>query len=132
MMSVNYVWYDDARTMIWMRFVGAWTLDEHLNTHKMMIKAVRAQQHTVDVILDLSQQTQAPRQLFEIRHYTEATCPDNWGYVVVVQPDRFIKTMLRVLKPMMPKTLRHVYEVDTLVAASTFLSRQTDSLCRGA
>ncbi len=96
-MGITVSWDDEQQTLVRMRFVGAWSLDDFRLANLQTIMLVRSVDHPVYVLSDLRASGDIPLGiLWQLRNIAGMR-PPNWGGGIALTRNVIIKSVVDIL-----------------------------------
>lgn len=120
-MPVEATWYDENHSIIVQKFIGNWTLDDYLSNIAVTQNMIASVTHTVHVITDLTDHNTPPTRIMSANRWVENTVQDNVGLTILVNPGTFLKNLIKISRPLMPRTFRDLHIVNSLDEALTLI-----------
>ena len=96
-------WDDDEKTIIRIRWQGAWSWDVYYEFHERVFEMMRSVDHPVYLIYDVSQITDVGEGAMTHFRNMAKRFPDNLAGQVVVGPNEFLKAIGQMYNQMMPE-----------------------------
>jgi hypothetical protein len=113
-MGLNFVWENDARTILRFEASGAWTWPEYDNFIDELIVAVKAENHVVHIILTPGEQIPSGSPIPHLRRVTRLL-PPNVGKIIVAGGNLFVRSInsaLSKVHPIMSQKLMFAANLD--------------------
>lgn len=127
-MPVNVYWQDDTHTIVRQDYIGKWMWQDFIAASEAeggAIDMMKSVPHLVNVIADYTQSGPLPmgsaiaQARTVINHY-----PANWGTLVVVSPQLFVRTLVTAYRRAFFNTTgSHVYAAATLEEAYRLIQK---------
>jgi len=125
-MSIKVYWLDDDQRIIMQVFDGAWTIEEHLASLNQVREMVASKSHTVHSIADMTKAGRAPARLMLASRAAENQVRPNTGMLFIVNPDRFVGSILRVVRRTLPGLQSHLRIVSSRKQALKMIESAED------
>ncbi len=112
-MHIYHQW-DDPEQILLLRLEDGWTWEEYHSVVAQLSETVRQLNHTVDAIVENTAKIPFPAgsALSNLRQVTRVL-PNNFGVIVVVSPNPFVKTINNILMQLAPKLRETIALADT-------------------
>lgn len=127
-MPISAEWGNAEKTVILKRVWGDWDhTDIHLTTDatNTMMAEVK---HNVDIITDYSEPFKAdPTRLISAIRRSEKTIPENMGFIVLVQANNFVKTLININRMNAPRLTARTHLVNSMPEAYALLQKLHDN-----
>lgn len=116
-MPITVTWIDDAHTLLMLRYVGAWTWPDYLESKKRLAHMAAQVNHPIDIISYAEPDSLHPPTGM-IANLTQglSMLPANTNIMVVVKDHLFMNTAASVL-PSVRKLDPRITSVNTLAEA---------------
>ncbi|MFZ4815663.1 MAG: hypothetical protein ACOYL5_14085 [Phototrophicaceae bacterium] len=112
-MTLEIRWYDEAKTIIYHRYVGDWTLEETYHIIDATYDMMMSVSHTVNVITDMREAGKAPNILSTSRYANQRIAP-NSGIAYLIQPGNFMITIVHIARRLIPQYAAHLDTADDI------------------
>jgi len=123
-MPVQVSWDDAAQTIIRWEYVGKWTWNEVSSTFQQVNQMMRAVEHPVSIIHDLTQSTRMPGGALTQAYRFTSALPENWDISVVVGSGAFVESLLDIFRKVYAKLGDHYKNAPTLDEARAIIARR--------
>lgn len=128
-MPVRFEWDNAEKTIIREIFEGKWDLTDLMRMFDESGVEIGKVDHRVDVIMDFRESTKIlPGNLLSSMRSIDRRAPTNMGISVVVGASNYIKSLIDVMRRLMPKPLARVRVVETLEQAYAAIQQERQSL----
>lgn len=119
---------DETRSdIVWQVFEGSWTLEDYVESIRIINDEIKSCEHTVHVIGDMRGSASPPAKMLSISGFVERSTPENRGIVVIVGSGAFVKVLLRVVKNTMPRLSEAVHYADSVEDAYALIDAENPS-----
>lgn len=100
---IQIAWDDDAHTIIRETYIGDWTWDDFYHSVGVVPQMMMSVSHTVHILIDLQESGTVPigSALVHARNAMQHF-PDNWGIMAVVGPSMFIRSLVDIIRRILP------------------------------
>jgi hypothetical protein len=127
-MTVRAAWDNPQKTIMRWTFEGAWTWDEYYKLRVSTNQQIAAEQHTVDLIVDLSTSKALPSGILTHGKNAVSVTPKNIGITVLVGANPVLNAFYKMFSSLYGTLIRSkkldMVMVTTLDAAYKLLKEQ--------
>lgn len=124
-MPIQTDWYNAEQTIIIQQFLGDWTVDDYITNIETTRALVDSVRHTVHIITDMTHQSMPPVKVLTANRWVESHVQDNVGVKVLVNAGHFIENLVRLSRPVMPRTFRDTYFARSVDEALQIIERES-------
>lgn len=96
-MAVQINWGNEQKTFTVFEFIGSWTWEEYYAARDAGVKMVNTVDHTVNIIVDISQSSVFPQNMLTHFRSSVNQAPRPFDLCVIVSQSRFIEALVNVL-----------------------------------
>ncbi len=116
-MPVTSAWYDDDKTILFIKYDGNWTLDDYYTNFELANNMIRGVNHPVVTILDFSTSGPLPLRFLTVGSHAERTGAENIIQIIVFGITSYMESIARIFQRLFPKSLRTMQVVRSRAAA---------------
>jgi len=104
--TIEIKWDNDEHTIIRETYIGNWTWDDFYDSVGVVPPMMISVSHTVHILIDLRESGPVPIGS-AIVHARSAMqrFPQNWGIMAVVGPSMFIRSLVDIIRSILPGRL---------------------------
>jgi hypothetical protein len=121
--TVAASWYDDQQSILLYTFEDNWTWNDLKAVQEVVMEMIEGVPHRVDVIADVTKQTQIPKQMFNNWGNMAMGSPSNQQLTVAVVSNNAVRLWVQAAKNMIP-VVRRDYRVTETVAEAVRLIKE--------
>lgn len=122
-MPYQVTWDDEEKTIVVQTYSGKVLVEEYYNAVDKSAQLLSSVNHTVDLIMDLTDMKSDLKGFLTAVSYANKKVPSNQRLVTVVGANRFAQTMAKIAGTIAPKATENVYFVDTLEEAHRVITK---------
>ena len=125
-MSVRVYWHDDQKTILYQVYEGKCVAADFHTCVNEAYHLVKAVDHTVDIIVDMTHATFVGTSFLAVRSTSEAKVQENQRLAILVGAPSFIKALINISKKVAPKTTKNMHYVNTVEEAHTIIAKASE------
>lgn len=96
-MAVQISWGNEHKTFTVFEFIGTWTWEEYYAARDKGVSMVNSVDHTVNIIVDISQSSFFPQNMLTHFRSSVNQAPRPFDLCVIVSQSRFVEALVNVL-----------------------------------
>lgn len=103
-MPINVSWYNEAKTILHIQYIGKWTLDDF---HAMLENSTQMTRNSSPfvVIGDFTESSMTPNGLLAASPRIEQTTPPHRLLLILVQPGLMMQMLMKAVSAVHPKAI---------------------------
>lgn len=101
-MPIIIAWENDEKTILSHTYSGRWTLEDFHKAIDENTEQIGSVSHTVDIVVDLSQNKWIPPGILTVAGRLVRMTPDNQEMTILAGADRFTQLMLKAAINIVP------------------------------
>ena len=116
-MPITSEWYNDERTIIWVKYDGVWTLEDFYWQYDVTVEKIQSVQHPVITILDFSTSGPLPNAFLSVGKYVEKARAQNNPKTIILGINHYLEILIKIFQNVVPKVTQQIKVVNTLEEA---------------
>ena len=122
-MPIYLAWETNEKRVLHQHFVGAWSLQDMIETVDQTFAMIEQQEHAVSIIADFSASDRAPAQILVAAQHASRTLPHNLVCGVVISTSSTFNVLIRSVRTLFPVLRHHLYLASDEDAAREIVTR---------
>ncbi|MDX2077543.1 MAG: hypothetical protein SFZ02_14030 [bacterium] len=127
-MAIEVVWDDEEKTIVRQTYGNEISIEDYYAGVKKRLELISSVTYPVDLIIDVSKGNPNIKGLLTASRYANKHIPPNQRLVVIAGANLFVKSLVGVLKKILPKISDTIHFVNTAEEAYHMIAEYREKL----